>query len=66
MSPRARKICFCIFLALVLVEIRTRFDFFRTVLQPNALVMYAFGPNMKYYIDHVIQRNVRKCPRQQI
>ena len=66
MSPRARKICFCIFLALVLVEIRTRFDFFRTVLQPNALVMYVFGPNMKYYIDHIIQRNVRKCQEQKL
>ena len=43
MSPRARKICFCIFLALVLVEIRTRFDFFHTVLQPNTQIMYVFG-----------------------
>ena len=42
MSPRARKICFCIFLALVLVEIRTRFDFFNTVLHPKAQIMYVF------------------------
>ena len=46
MSPRARKICFCIFLALVLVEIRTRFDFFHTVLQPKAQIMYENHPRL--------------------
>lgn len=39
MSPRARKICFCIFLALVLVEFRTRFDFLQTVLRPKAQII---------------------------